>query len=143
VVSALPYGVVPVTPFVRWLKRVIEKLFGRWNETYEAPERLREMVVLFANMHPHATRADWLEFAAGHAAEAYRSGYIRGWERSERDAEAMPWATTSPEVIADEMDPDWRRGPSVLEGDAAAIVGENAPTAAELQAMQVKMLGGG
>ena len=129
-----------MTPFGNWVKRQWERWVGVWYEGPEPPQRLGEMVVLFANMHPHATRAEWVAFASGHAGQAYMSGYVRGWERSERDPDVMPWRVSSPNTIADEMDPGWREGPSVLEGNAEAIVGESAPSSEELQGMQLDML---
>lgn len=111
-----------MTPFKRLSGRILERLRGVYHEGFEAPERLGEMVVAFANEYPHATRADWVRFASDHAAECYRSGYTRGYERVERDFEnAMP--NNRPEDIADELDPDWRWSPEiVLLGDGEAIV---------------------
>ncbi len=129
-----------MTPFGNWLRRQWERWVGKWYEGPTPPQRLREMVVLFANMYPHATRQEWVEFAAGHAGEAYTSGYVRGWERSERDPEAMPWRVTNPEMIADEMDPGWRDGPSVLQGNAEMIVGDKAPSSEELANAQYEIL---
>jgi hypothetical protein len=100
-----------VTPLARFAKRALERLFGTWEEGVEPPARLREMVLLFAEHHPMATRGEWLEFAAGHAAESYRTGYLRGLEASLRDEEAKPWREASPEALADALDPGWRDSP--------------------------------
>lgn len=124
-----------MTPFARWLRRQWERLVGRYHEGPEAPDRLREMVLLFANAHPIATRQEWVDFAAGHAAQAYQSGYVRGWERSERDPDAQPWREAPPEEVADRMSPGWRDGPSALEHGADALVGSEAPSAEELAAL--------
>ncbi len=60
------------------------------------------MVEAFADEHPKATRGEWLEFAQKHAAEAYRSGYMRGVEWTERDLERGIEAL-DPDQAAEEM----------------------------------------
>lgn len=97
-----------MTPFVRLLGRTLERLLGTWQEGPEPPGRLDEVVLLFANARPDATRREWAHFAAGHAAEAYRQGYVRGFERGERDPAAQPWRVTPPEQVADQAFPGWR-----------------------------------
>lgn len=124
-----------MTPLVRFLRRATEKLFGKWEEGPEPPQRLREIVVVFANMHPTATRQDWTTFAAEQVAEAYRCGYARGYEHAERDP-----APFKPEDLADKMDPNWRWAPDVRLVDPLGIVqGEEvpdrAPTQEQLDAM--------
>ena len=95
---------------------------GTYYEGVEPPARLGEMVIEFANTHPHATRAEWAAFAMGHSEECYRSGYVRGRESAERDYEVP---SVSPEEVADELDPDWRWSPGiVLGGDPDATVME-------------------
>jgi hypothetical protein len=111
-----------LTPVLRFLKRQVEHYLGSFYEGPEPPRRLRRMVLLFANAHPKATRREWAEFAAAHAAEAYQSGYTRGWERSERDADAMPWLVQEPEIVADALDPGWRDGPNALLVNAEDVV---------------------
>ena len=67
------------------------------------------MVTVFANVHRHASRAEWAEFAREHAREAYRSGFTRGAERIERESdENLVEVPMSPEAIADLDGPDWR-----------------------------------
>ena len=98
----------------RWLRRFLEKRLANYYEGPDAPERLAEMVVWFANANPHATRAEWVEFAALHAAECYRSGYVRGYEYSERDPVVREF---QPEEVADALYPDWRWAPEIrLDG---------------------------
>lgn len=104
-----------MTPFVRLAKRAVERLFGVWSEGPEPPDRLREMVLMFANDHPRATRRQWLEFAAAHAQECYRTGYQRGYESSERDPEAQPWRRQDPEELAEQHLPGWQHAPSILD----------------------------
>jgi len=92
---------------MKWLRKAAEKYLERYKEGPEPPERLREMVVAFANTHPNATRMRWVEFAAEHAGEAYRSGYTRGYEYVERVPEL--WRPDiPPEDLADMIDPDWK-----------------------------------
>jgi len=114
-----------VTPAVKWLTRLRDKWLGNFYEGPEPPQRLREIVVVFANLHSRATRAEWLEFAAAHAEEAYRCGYVRGFENAERDPDPID---VPPERLADQMDPSWRWQPNVLLTDPLGIVqGEPLP----------------
>ena len=92
-----------------WLTRTAEKFAGSFYEGPEMPDRLAQMVTVFANMNRRATRTEWAEFAREHAREAYRSGFIRGAERVERASdETLIEAPMSPEAIADLDGPDWR-----------------------------------
>jgi hypothetical protein len=113
-----------MTTFLRWLKRTREKWLGTFYGGPEPPERLRRIALLFANDSPAATRAEWLEAMVHLAGEAYRSGYMQGWERNERDAASVPWRQQPPDEVADALTPGWRNGPSVLLAGAEAIVGE-------------------
>lgn len=85
-----------MTPFVKFLRNSWEKAFGKFYEGPQAPDRVENMVVAFMKMNPHATRKEWAAFAARHAAEAYASGYSRGFEWAERDLDRLP--KDSPEV---------------------------------------------
>lgn len=102
---------VEVTPLVKLVRNLRDRWLGRFYEGPQPPARLRELAVAFANAHPRATRAQWVEFAAAHGDEAYRSGYVRGAEYVERDAFARP--DVPPEVMADALYPDWRWAPAV------------------------------
>jgi hypothetical protein len=102
-----------MTPLKRWLKRTAEKLLARYDEGPEAPARLTQMVVDFADHNPRATRGEWAEFAAAHAAECYRTGWVRGAEYIERVPEV--WRPdVPPEEVADSLDPEWRHSPPVI-----------------------------
>lgn len=105
----------------KWLRQRFEKWAGTFYDGPRPPEdRLREQVVLFANMYPNATRAVWVEFATGLAEEVWRSAYLQGVEWAEReDMGLLP----DPERIMDEIDPEWRDSPSALE-DPDRIVPE-------------------
>ena len=98
-----------MTPVVRWLKNWAEKFAKRYYEGPEPPERLHTEIKAFAKMYPHATRAEWVEFATAHSGGAYEEGYVRGFEYVERDREAW-YPDVDPEVIADAVDPGWRWG---------------------------------
>ncbi len=122
-----------------------EKLFDRFYEGPEPPDRLGDMVIAFANMYPSATRLDWVQFASEHARECYRSGYLRGFEYAEREPD-------EPEVDPDELmdalegrawrdnpvgpdlsppDPndwEWYPGGIILEGDQHEVVGDEPET---------------
>jgi hypothetical protein len=88
---------------------VRERYLGTFHEGPTAPSRLHAMVIAYANLHPRATREEWVRFAAAHAQEAYRSGYARGFEWAERQTSHVP--NPPPEILADQLDPDWRWSP--------------------------------
>lgn len=115
-----------MTPFKRWLRNTLERALRRFYEGPEAPPRLREMVLVFAECHPHATRAEWVEFVVEHAAECYRSGYMRGLEWVERDLERRV-PSGQPEALMDEVDPEWRWAPEVMLHDPQRVVEEEPP----------------
>lgn len=77
------------------------------------PVRFADVVASFANANPAATVGDWAEFAREHAREAYRAGYVRGYEYVERDPEGYR-QDLPPEVLADMLDPDWRASEPVV-----------------------------
>jgi len=109
-----------VTALSRWLRRSVERALNRYDEGPDAPSRLMDMVVDFANDNPHATRAEWTAFAGAHAAECYRAGWTRGAEYVERVPEL--WRPdVPPEAMADALDPDWRNSPSVLDDPGAPV----------------------
>ena len=57
-----------MTPMMKWLRDTKEKWFGSFYEGQEPPKRLAEMVIVFAEQYPHATKREWMAFAASHAA---------------------------------------------------------------------------
>lgn len=69
-----------------WLRKLYDKLRGRFYEGPDPPERLRQAVNAYASMGEH-TMGDWIEFASRLAEESYRSGYLRGVEWHDRAAE--------------------------------------------------------
>lgn len=95
-----------MTPVGKWLRNKVEEWLGKRYEGPEPPERLRLEVLSFAETCPTATRSEWAEFAEKFAREAYRVGYVRGFEWTERDKDA--WSAVTPDELADQMDPGWR-----------------------------------
>jgi hypothetical protein len=114
------------TPVVRWFRNIREKLLGKFYDGPEPPARIVEMVVVWANMNPTATRAEWVRFVSEHAKECYRAGWVRGYEYTERDPdERAIISQLDPELIATAMDPNWRWSPEVqLEEDPQTVVPE-------------------
>lgn len=82
---------------------MLERWLGRLYEGPAPPDRLVEMVFAFAEMYPNATRRQWVLFAASHARESYRSGYVRGFEYVERDPDFFK--DRSPDEVAAQLDP--------------------------------------
>jgi hypothetical protein len=103
-----------VTRLQKWFCIAAEKFLDRYNEGPRPPRRFAEMAEDFHATHP--SPADSLAFAIGIATSAYRDGYLRGFECTERWE--RPWASSpTPEEIADAEEPNWRSSPSVALGD--------------------------
>lgn len=97
-----------------WLRRRAELYLGRYREGPEPPPRLGDVVLLFAEQVPDATRREWIAFAIRHGDEGYRQGYVRGREHADRD----PQPEVDPDAIMRELAPRWEESPAVrLEGD--------------------------
>jgi hypothetical protein len=73
-----------MTPFVKLLKKIWERHIGTFAEGPDPPSRIRNLAEIFARTNPHATVQEWLDFTVAHAEGAYREGYVRGFERTER-----------------------------------------------------------
>jgi hypothetical protein len=100
-----------VTLLQRTIRRWCERLLDRWQEGPDVPDRLLEEVGHFREMLPGATPLQWEVFTQGLTAAAYREGYLRGFEASERGFD-RPWRhSASPEFIADLESPGWRDSP--------------------------------
>ncbi len=130
-----------MTPLVRWFRDVREKLFGRFYDGPQPPERLDKIVVVFSHLHQNATKRDWVEFAIAHARESYRSGWVRGFEHVERDPDERAIIEhADPDVMADALDPDWRWSPEVeLSGERLDVpVPEMAPSEREAMEQMIK-----
>lgn len=94
-----------MTPLTRWLKKKAEQFAETRNEGPQAPLRLSQEVVMFAKANPQATVAQWADFAARHAAAAYRAGYDRGYSWSAR--EDMGPKVAEAEKAAEEAQAAW------------------------------------
>lgn len=107
----------------KWLRQRFEKWAGSFYDGPRPPEeRLRQQATDFANMYPHATRAMWVNFAAGLAEEVWKSAYLHGVEWTEREEmDALP----DPDHEMDQIDPEWRDSPALIE-DPDSIVPEEA-----------------
>lgn len=104
-----------MTPLLKFFRDAAQKALGKFYEGPEPPRRLGELVLAFAEAHPKATRGEWARFAQLHAEEAYRQGYVRGYEYVER--EEGFFEGKRPEELADQLDPDWRWRPGItLDG---------------------------
>jgi hypothetical protein len=99
-----------VTPLARLARNLVQRAANVFYEGPEPPARLEQMVVDFANGRRRATRREWSDMARKLAREAYKSGFVRGFEATIRDDEiGLP--KIPPELIADALDPDWRWAP--------------------------------
>jgi len=82
----------------RWIRNAVDRWLDRYHEGPDAPPRFEEEARLFALIFPEATAADWVQFAHKLAGNAYRQGFVRGYEWSERSWEGPEHA---PEYVAD------------------------------------------
>ena len=89
----------------RWLARVAERLARRYYEGPEPPPRLALQVQSFMVLHPRATSLEWARFAVGHGDECYRSGFVRGLERSVRDLAVR--SVGGPPLIEERHEASW------------------------------------
>lgn len=108
-----------MTPIVKWFRNFRERVFGKYDDGPDPPERLAQMVIAFAQTTPQATRLDWTRFAIEHARESYRAGYTRGYEYTERDPdERAILSQLDPETLATALDPNWlwQSPPLTLDG---------------------------
>lgn len=94
------------TRFKRFLRRWFERLLNEFYEGPTPPARIEQGVRVFAALNPGATVGDWVDFAARHAEEAYRSGHVRGLEWAERDLDRRDPAV-DPEHLLDRRRHDW------------------------------------
>lgn len=83
----------------------MERLLGRYYEGQRVPKAYALAALQFGTSFPEATPEQWMEFAADLAGEAYRGGYVRGFEWSEREPTPLEY---EPEVLADGLYPEWR-----------------------------------
>jgi hypothetical protein len=111
-----------MTRAARWWRNLLERHLGRFYEGPEPPRRLAEMVLQFAELYPRATKQQWIEFAARHAIECYRTGYVRGYEWCERDLVRRDPAVEPEELLRGQGDDGSWLDHAVDLGDTAAPV---------------------
>ncbi len=85
-----------MTRLGRFFRNLLERLLDRFHEGPLPPVRIGEEVRLFAALHPDADKTDWIRFATRNANRAYRDGFTRGFEYSER---FWPGPITDPALI--------------------------------------------
>jgi hypothetical protein len=120
-----------MVPINRLLRNLFQRLRGTYYEGPEAPSRLGQIVEVFAASRRRATRRQWIEFARSLAEEAYRSGYVRGYEWAERDLDRRDPAI-DPEALAavEGHEWEWLDGGSVPTPEGLdEVVGEGDPAA--------------
>lgn len=88
----------------RWFRNLLERMFRRYYEGPEVPRRLLEEPQLFRAMYPLATPDEWERFAQQLTSNAYRDGFVRGYEWQERD---WPGEAAEPELMAEATAHDW------------------------------------
>lgn len=115
-----------MTPFLKHLRELRDRLLGRWYEGPDPPARYGDMALEFADSRRRAQRQEWVEFAKGLAEEAYKAGYVRGYEASDRDFDRV-FPHLKPETIADFETPEWRWSKPVQFIDPLADVPDDAP----------------
>jgi hypothetical protein len=121
-----------MTPLLKFIRDAWQKFTSRYYEGPEPPSRFGEIAALFANDHPDATRLDWTMFASEHARCAYREGFLRGMEYSERDLEELrALKDLDPETLADALDPNWRTNDPVQLNEPEERIPERVGTEAE------------
>lgn len=135
-------GAIANSMLGRFIKRAAEKYVNRYYEGPDPPERLRELVAIFVDQYPKAHREQWIEFASELADEAYRSGYARGYEYTER---TYDWRNDlPPEVLADMHDPNWKVGRGIQIEEAGGTVPLDPPTEEDIlrsQSQEIFMMG--
>jgi hypothetical protein len=70
--------------FSKWMRKSAERVARRFYEGPEPPPRLFDEIMIFEKLHPCPTQEQWRAFVTGSIANAYRDGYIRGYEHHER-----------------------------------------------------------
>lgn len=109
----------------RAIRNLFERIAERYYEGPDPPQRYAEQVVAFAKMNPQATREDWARFTVNLVRAAYRAGWTRGFEWTDRDLEQL--RPGDPELLAEQQAHDWTwHAPEALTSDelARSVKGE-------------------
>ena len=94
-----------MTPFKKALRRLVEKMVGRFYEGPEPPPRIAEEVIAFRRLYPDASVNEWSAFTQRIAENSYRDGFVRGFEWAERDLDSKP--KDDPDVLFEQMQHAW------------------------------------
>jgi len=104
--------------FKKWLRKSAEKIARVFYEGPDLPPRFEEEVEIFEKLHPLATAEQWRGLVYGMMRNAYRDGYVRGYEHRERldaagsqeeqrlreaDVEAHDWSLWKGQPTSEEM----------------------------------------
>lgn len=92
------------------LRKMVERVLGRFYEGPEPSDRYAEQVFAFRRFYPRATAEEWASFASNLASNAYRDGYVRGFEWKERRLDER--SDDDPELIAARARHEWERAES-------------------------------
>jgi len=93
----------------RFFRRLAEWYLEQPRPGPELPAHYEIVVTDFANANPNATRAQWKEFSITMIGAAYADGY---WAR---EREEIDIDMAKPDVVATQLDPEWRNNPLDLE----------------------------
>jgi hypothetical protein len=117
-----------MTPLGRFVRGFVEKLAGTDREGPKTPARFGQYVEDFVSLNPQARRPAWVKFAVALADQAYRAGYVSGFEQREGEEAGWP-GRLPPELAADHLEPDWRnplravQAPEMAPPEDAAVEG--------------------
>lgn len=90
----------------RWWRKVKDLWSGTYYEGPTPPPRLLDEVRIFMVLYPNASKQQWMEFSTKHAANSYRSGFVRGHDWVERGWEGPPPDEDRERLLEAEMH-DW------------------------------------
>jgi hypothetical protein len=94
----------PPSRVMRWLMKLVEKWQQRYYEGPEAPPRLGEELRLWLALNPDATRETIAGYCQVLLDAAYRDGFTRGYDWTERGWDK---SGEDPEAIAETLSQDW------------------------------------
>lgn len=86
----------------RFFRKLAEWYLDRPKPGPTIPGHYEIIVTDFANFNPRATRGEWHRFALSLANNAYTEGY---WAHAREEVEID---TGKPDIVASQLDPDWR-----------------------------------
>jgi len=93
-----------MTPFMKLIRKILHKLLGRYYEGPRPPPRLVEEFRLWENLNDTCARETLVGYAAFLINQAYRDGFVRGYEWQERGWEGP---AIEPEQLIEAETQDW------------------------------------